>query len=196
MEAETVNRGTMNITVLCVGGTIDKYYPSSPGTRDMQIGPGVAPVLFARLAPTARISHLSMELCKDSLDMTEADRADIVAKCRVCDALRIIVTHGTDTIALTAKTLAAAGLGKTIVLTGSMAPWRVRDSDAEFNLGFALAVARTCPPGVYVALQGALFPDGCCRKGPDGIFQATDRDEFPLPSRRAALGSCSRPAKL
>ena len=47
--------------------------------------------------------------------------------------------------------------GKTIVLTGAMQPASVRASDAEFNVGFALAAVQTLPPGVYVAMNGMIF---------------------------------------
>jgi L-asparaginase len=38
-----------------------------------------------------------------------------------------------------------------------MQPASVRASDAEFNVGFALAAAQTLPPGVYVAMNGMIF---------------------------------------
>jgi L-asparaginase len=33
----------------------------------------------------------------------------------------------------------------------------VRASDAEVNVGFALAAAQTLPPGVYIAMNGMIF---------------------------------------
>ena len=41
----------------------------------------------------------------DSLDMTDADRAIIVEQCRTCPETRIVITHGTDTMAVTAEAL-------------------------------------------------------------------------------------------
>jgi L-asparaginase len=38
-----------------------------------------------------------------------------------------------------------------------MQPASVRASDAEFNVGFALAAVQTLPPGVYVAMNGMIF---------------------------------------
>jgi L-asparaginase len=53
--------------------------------------------------------------------------------------------------------LAAQVPGKTMVLTGALAPARFAQSDAAFNLGMAVAAAQTCPPGVWIAMSGQVF---------------------------------------
>jgi L-asparaginase len=53
---------------------------------------------------------------------------------------------------------------RTIVLTGAMQPATQRDSDAVFNIGFAIGVLSTAPPGVYVAINGRVFEPGKARK--------------------------------
>ena len=75
-----------------------------------------------------------------------------------------MVIHGTDTMAVTARTLALAKLDKTIVLTGAMIPYKFGSSDGFFNLGNALAFAQSLPPGVYVAMNGRYFHSGNVRK--------------------------------
>src|SRR3546814_17276409 len=97
-----------------------------------------------------RISDWSSDVC--SSDLREAIRAAVAAS----DALRILVTHGTDTMVVTGRVLAGIA-GKTIVMTGAMQPASVRASDAEFNVGFALAAVQTLPPGVYIAMNGMIF---------------------------------------
>ena len=52
---------------------------------------------------------------------------------------------------------AAAGLAKTIVLTGAMVPYKFGSSDGMFNLGSALAFVQTLPHGVYIAMNGKIF---------------------------------------
>ena len=47
--------------------------------------------------------------------------------------------------------------GKTIVLTGSLAPARFRLTDAIFNLGCAVGAAAGSPAGVYIAMHGRIF---------------------------------------
>jgi len=81
----------------------------------------------------------------------------IAQQCARADEGRIIITHGTDTMAETAKTLAEKKLQKTIVLTGAMIPYKFGSSDGLFNLGSALAFVQALPHGVYVAMNGRFF---------------------------------------
>ena len=94
---------------------------------------------------------------KDSLDMTDGDRETlrtVVANCKACC---LVVIHGTDTMTASAAVLAGVP-EKTIVLTGAMNPARFRQTDAPFNLGFAIAAALTSNSGVYIAMGGRLYP--------------------------------------
>jgi L-asparaginase len=108
----------------------------------------------------------------DSLEMSDADRQAIVANCRQCDEPRIVITHGTDTMVVTARALADANLAKTIVLTGAMIPYAFGSSDGLFNLGSALSFAQVLPPGVYVAMNGMAFQWDRVRKNTQtGFFE-------------------------
>ncbi len=60
-------------------------------------------------------------------------------------------------MAVTAAVLAEKVVGKTIVLTGAMIPYKFGSSDGFFNLGCALAFVQTLQPGVYVAMNGRYF---------------------------------------
>jgi L-asparaginase len=118
---------------------------------------------------------------KDSLEMTDGDRQAVVAACRGCPEERIVITHGTDTMVETARTLLAAATGKTIVLTGAMVPYAFGSSDGLFNLGSALSFAQVLPPGVYLAMNGRFFAGDRVRKNREiGIFeeigQTAERD--------------------
>jgi L-asparaginase len=73
------------------------------------------------------------------------------------------------------RALAAADLGRTIVLTGAMIPYVFGSSDGLFNLGSALSFAQVLPPGVYVAMNGHCFPWNDVRKNRElGVFEALD----------------------
>src|SRR5262249_24540755 len=112
----------------------------------------------------------------DSLDLNDAGRATIVARCRDAGERAIVITHGTDTMCDTAVALAEASLpGKTIVLTGAMVPYAFGSSDGLFNLGSALSFVQVLPAGVYVAMNGRHFPWNAVRKNRDtGVFEAVD----------------------
>jgi L-asparaginase len=100
---------------------------------------------------------------KDSLEMTADDRAAIRRACEEAPENLILVTHGTDTMCETAEALDGIP-GKTIVLTGALAPARFRVTDAVFNLGLALGAVQSMAPGVYLAMNGTVFPAGKVRK--------------------------------
>ncbi|MBC8022009.1 MAG: asparaginase, partial [Burkholderiales bacterium] len=68
-----------------------------------------------------------------------------------------------------------AALDKTIVFTGAMVPYSVQDSDAPFNLGFALAAALTLPASAYVAMNGRIFSwDDVEKDRAEGVFRRKD----------------------
>jgi L-asparaginase len=93
----------------------------------------------------------------DSLDMQDSHRQKILDACRASREQQIVIVHGTDTMDATAEVLGKAALSHTIVLTGAMVPHRVLHSDAQFNLGFAIAAASMLPSGVYVAMNAQVF---------------------------------------
>ena len=162
---------TPAILVLTTGGTIDKHYFDA--LSEYQVVDSGIPALLkeARVALPFRIE----EVCrKDSLELTDADRAEIARRVAAAPETRIVITHGTDTMTDTAKALAAIG-GKTIVLTGALSPARFAETDAPFNLGMAFACAQVAPPGVYIAMSGQVFNGLKVRKDrAAGRFVAAD----------------------
>jgi L-asparaginase len=108
----------------------------------------------------------------DSLEMGESERERILAACREAPEERIVITHGTDTMELTARTVGAARLAKTIVLTGAMVPYTFGSSDGLFNLGSALAFAQALAHGTYVAMNGrCLRWDNVRKDKASGVFE-------------------------
>ena len=159
----------MTIRILVTGGTFDKEYDEIHGRlffKDTHVGE------MLRLGRSRVEVSVRTLMMIDSLDMSDADRQAIVANCRQCDEPRIVVTHGTDTMVVTARALADANLAKTIVLTGAMIPYAFGSSDGLFNLGSALSFAQVLPPGVYVAMNGMAFPWDRVRKNTQtGFFE-------------------------
>ena len=145
---------------LACGGTIDKIYHDKQD--DYRIGAPASDAILQR----ARVATATAQplVAKDSLEMTDKDRQTVVAAILASPARRLVITHGTDTLTDTAQAIAEAVRDKTVVLVGAFLPAVFRDSDADFNIGFALAAAKTLPPGIYVAMNGNLFPAGAVRK--------------------------------
>ena len=141
------------ILVLTTGGTIDKAYFDALSEYQI-VESGIPAVLEqARVALPVRVMEL---MRKDSLELTDADRALIAAAVREAPERRVVITHGTDTMTDTAKALADI-TGKTIVLTGALSPARFAETDAPFNLGMAFATAQVAAPGVWIAMSGQVF---------------------------------------
>ncbi|PPK50709.1 asparaginase domain-containing protein [Marinobacter persicus] len=148
------------IQIFTTGGTIDKVYFDA--NSQFEIGDSLLRELLAE-AGIHEGYQLAELMRKDSLELTDEDRQCIKAAVRESDAQRILITHGTDTMALTAEQLRQVP-GRTIVLTGAMQPARMRRTDAVFNLGFAWAALQLLPPGVYIAMNGEVFEAGKVRK--------------------------------
>jgi len=158
------------IRVIVTGGTFDKTYDEIRGRLSFADTHVPEMLRLGRSRVELTIETLMMI---DSLDMTDADRARIVASCAECPETRIVVTHGTDTIVDTAAALAAGVAGKTVVLTGAMVPYAFGSSDGMFNLGSALSFAQVLPPGVYIAMNGQYFAWNRVRKNTQaGVFEA------------------------
>jgi len=146
--------------ILTTGGTIDKIYFDA--NSEYEVGEPVVPQVFREVG--AQLDYRLLPLMrKDSLEITEEDRALIRAECKAAGEDRIVITHGTDTMTATAEALLGIA-GKTIVLTGSLAPARFRSTDAVFNLGCALGAAAAGSPGIYIAMHGRIFEAGKVRK--------------------------------
>ena len=150
----------MHIKILTTGGTIDKVYFDA--RSDYEIGDPQITEILRDVGVEAEVEVEAL-MRKDSLDLDDADRALVAARVRASPHARILITHGTDTMAATARALGDVG-NRTVVFVGSLSPARFKGSDAEFNIGFALAAVQTLPPGVWVAMNGLVFPADGVRK--------------------------------
>ncbi len=147
---------TMKIAFLQTGGTIDKDYPLGATNHgyEFEIGEPAFNSVLNKAKPDFDFNIYSV-LKKDSLDITEEDRNDILKFVENLSEDKIIITHGTDTIHKTAEKLSEIN-NKTIVLTGAMLPEKFSDSDADFNIGMAVAGVQALLPGVYICLYGKI----------------------------------------
>jgi L-asparaginase len=159
----------MAIRIFITGGTFDKEYNELNGQLYFKDTHMNDLLKMGRSRVPVEIRTLMMI---DSLEMTSEDRELIIHQCNNCEETKIVITHGTDTIAETAKALATQVLNKTIILTGAMIPIKFGSSDGLFNLGSALAFAQTLPAGVYVAMNGRYFTwDNVWKNKQTGIFE-------------------------
>ena len=159
----------MVVKILITGGTIDKKYNELNGK--LIFTESHLPKMLHQAKCKADV-ELETVMLKDSLDMTDSDREKILRSCRNCKGDKSIITHGTDTIPETAKILGENIKNKTIILLGAMIPYTFGGSDALFNLGSAISAVQILPKGIYITMNGKIFPYDNIRKNKEiGEFQ-------------------------
>jgi L-asparaginase len=159
----------MPIRVIVTGGTFDKAYDAIKG--ELTFKDSHLPEILAQVRVTVPV-EIELNQLIDSLQMQDENRRSVLVACQRASEERIIITHGTDTMAQTAKLLGPERLAKTIVLTGSMVPFQVQGSDALFNFGTAFTAVQLLPHGVYIAMNGRVFGWEAVRKDRSaGVFE-------------------------
>ena len=157
------------IKIFVTGGTFDKDYDEKNGKLFFKETHMSEILALGRSKVEVDIETLMMI---DSLDMTDKDRKKIIERCTSAEENQIIITHGTDTMTKTATDIGKRKLGKTIVITGAMIPYKFGTSDGLFNIASALAYVQTLPGGVYIAMNGRVFEYDEVRKNREtGIFE-------------------------
>jgi L-asparaginase len=148
------------IALLSTGGTIEKTYNESDGTITNQRS--VLDIMLASLILRGVVIERVPVMNKDSLEMSPADHERIasVAGLYAESHQGLVITHGTDRLAVTGEKLVEK-LGRSprvpIVLTGAMRPYELRTTDALQNLTEALLAVQLVEPGVYVAMHNQVL---------------------------------------
>jgi len=158
----------MTLRILATGGTFDKHYDELVCQLVFSESHIPTAIKRARVTLPTQFEIITM---LDSLDMDDSVRNEIKVACQLATEAAIVIVHGTDTMCETAHLLGKAKIPKTIILTGAMIPYEITNSDALFNLGFACGVAQALPHGVYIAMNGQVFPwDKVKKNRTAGVF--------------------------
>jgi L-asparaginase len=165
------------IIVLTTGGTIEKTYDEIEGSLKNR-----ETIIRHRIEDGLRLPYTSIEvksvMAKDSLDMTQEDREQILKAIKDLAKSHqspIVVLHGTDTMQQTAELVEKSWNGPTIpiVFTGAMRPLGFVDTDAVQNVIEAMILAKVLGPGVYISFHSRLFHVPGVRKNKQsGTFEA------------------------
>ena len=152
------------IHVLTTGGTIEKVYSEQQGAV-ANLEDKIERYLGRLRLPDTEVDTARL-MNKDSLEMTDADRALVLKAVRAKLDAPIVITHGTDTMVETGLYLKRA-LGQLqfpIILTGAMTPLGFESSDGLQNLTESFLAARVVAPGIYVVMHNHVFPVDQVRK--------------------------------
>jgi L-asparaginase len=148
-----------NLHFLITGGTIGSEWSPAKDTAVVTTENSVDEYIKEFIAPDFDVKHTIVAM-KDSREITNRIREEILNAVKDSESENIIITHGTYTMAETARFLKKR-LGKTdkrIILIGSFWPLKgYSPTDAPFNIGFAVGAINFVSPGVYVAIHATLF---------------------------------------
>lgn len=152
------------IHLLSTGGTMEKTYSEQQGAvynRDSRIETFLARL---RLPDTDVITARLMN--KDSLEMNDQDREQVLEAVRLRQDAPVIITHGTDTMVETGMYLKTRleSPAFPIILTGAMTPLGFESSDGLQNLTESFFAARILSPGIYIVMHNQAFPVDQVRK--------------------------------
>jgi len=142
------------LLIINTGGTFNKVYNPIDGTLEIDKS-------FSALKDISNKWFCNFEILniigKDSLDMNNQDRLELLGTISQSEHTHIIVIHGTDTLHLSAECLADAELEKVVVFTGAMVPYSIDPVEATANLASAYGYIQSLEiEGIYIAMNGVL----------------------------------------
>jgi len=142
------------LLIISTGGTFNKIYNPKNGMLEIDKDATALKELASKwLCEFELITIIN----KDSLEMTNQDRLELLGTINQADYKHIIVVHGTDTMDVTAEYLAEGELDKCIVLTGAMVPYSIDPVEATANLASTYGYLQALEEdGVYIAMNGMI----------------------------------------
>lgn len=142
------------ILIISTGGTFNKVYNPQNGILEIDKNAHALKDIASKWRFDLEVLNL---IGKDSLEMTNHDRLELLSTIHQSTYDKIIIVHGTDTMDVTAEYLADAELEKTIVLTGAMVPYSIDATEATANLVSAYVYLNTLEKeGVFIAMNGVM----------------------------------------
>lgn len=142
------------ILIISTGGTFNKVYDSLNGELIVDKTSKAVKEIASKWLGELEIMNI---IGKDSLEISNHDRLELLAIISRSEYHHIIIIHGTDTMDITASYLHDADLEKQIILTGAMVPYSINPVEATANLcsayGYISALERS---GIYIAMNGII----------------------------------------
>ena len=185
-----------HVHIITMGGTIDKDYPCLTSGYAFEFGEHSAASRILEAHPNLGISYDVTSVCKkDSREINDADRKKLLSEIqRIVNEtnsngnsestkIRIVVTHGTDTMIETAKYVHEKlsedppdNVQISIAFTGATKPERFVDSDAAFNLGSAISATALCSERIstVICMNGNVAAAAKCSRYENGVFYQTE----------------------
>jgi len=142
------------VLIISTGGTFNKRYNPKNGTLEIDKNSNALKKIASKWLCDFEILNI---IGKDSLEITNHDRLELLSTIHQSIHHNIIIVHGTDTMDVTAEYLADAELEKTIVLTGAMIPYSIDPIEATANLASAYGYINALEKeGIFIAMNGVM----------------------------------------
>lgn len=142
------------ILIISTGGTFNKRYNPINGELEVDKTSQAIKEIATKWQCTFEVLNI---IGKDSLQLTNEDRLELMGTICQSEYAHIIVVHGTDTMHLTAEYLAEGELEKYVVLTGAMVPYAVDPVESTANLASAYGYLQALQQkGIYIAMNGII----------------------------------------
>ena len=163
------------ILLLSTGGTFNKIYNRING--ELEIDSKALAIQFIQEKWLSNYPYETI-INKDSLEFTSEDREVLKNYLLNSPYTKIVVIHGTDTMHLSAQTVAKANRNKSIVFTGAMVPFSIDPIEAAANLSSAIGYLHALDtPSVSIALNGRVAEYTQIQKNrKEGFFEYIPRE--------------------
>ncbi len=142
------------ILIISTGGTFNKIYDPIKGEFIIDESSHALEEIASKWLCEFEILNI---IGKDSLEITNHDRLELLATISQSEYHHILIVHGTDTMDVTAEYLADADLEKCIVLTGAMVPFSIDPVEATANLASAYGYMNALEQeGIFIVMNGVM----------------------------------------
>jgi len=142
------------LLIINTGGTFNKVYNPVNGLLEVDTKGDALRSITSKWGCDIEIIDI---IGKDSLDISNHDRLELLATISQSDFHHILIVHGTDTMDITAEYLNEGDLEKCIMLTGTMVPFSIDPVEATANLcsayGYMSAMHKE---GIYISMNGVI----------------------------------------
>ncbi len=143
------------IVIISTGGTFNKIYNPIDGSLIIDKSSNAIKEIAEKWLCEFDIISI---IGKDSLDIDNKEREELLKLIINHECNNIIIVHGTDTMDITAKSIATSkGIDKKIILTGAMTPYSIEPIEATANLSSSYGFLNNVKDnGVYISMNGVI----------------------------------------
>jgi len=145
------------IKIVNTGGTFSKVY--NPITGELEVRDDLISFLKEIVDETLMGKNYNFKyyqiIGKDSLDINDEDRKNLLNFVNNLDGENVLIIHGTDTIDKSAEVLSSIK-NKKIILTGALKPYSYNKVEATANFAQSVIAFNFIQKGVYISLNGVI----------------------------------------